>query len=189
MFEITSIKSPLAEPLAALQRAGTPTICLHPMFGPGMSPYQPLTVVHAVVADEESERAIILELLAHPYLDLISIPLERHDRLMGWLLGLAHLTGMLFAGAISRSGHDPAELDRIASTTFARQVSTARSVLDEDPALYFAIQRLNPFRGEVYAALTAALGELTGAVERGDREAFADAMNQAARALPNPPAG
>ena len=186
VFEIASIKSHLKEPLEALRRAGTPAISLHPMFGPGKSPYEPLTVVHAVAEDEAAERAIVLELLAHPYLDLVSLPFAHHDRVMGWLLGLAHLTGLLFADALSRSGLDPVEFERAASTTFSRQVATARSVLEEDPELYFTIQRLNPYRGEVYAALTAALGELTGAVERDDPETFAGVVAHAATVLPKP---
>ncbi len=184
VLEIASIKSHLRPALERLLEGGTPAIALHPMFGPGKNPYEPLTVVHAVLGDEVRERAIVTGLLAHPYLDLVSVPFERHDRLMGWLLGLAHLTGMLFADALARSGLDPDQLARVASTTFRRQAATAASVLGEDPDLYFAIQRLNPHRGEVYAAITAAVGELTGAVERDDREAFREALARAAGALP-----
>jgi prephenate dehydrogenase/chorismate mutase len=188
VFEIASIKTHLREPLDVLRRAGTPAISVHPMFGPSKNPYEPLNVVHAVAQDESAERAMILDLLAHPYLDLVSVPFERHDRMIGWLLGLAHFNGILFADALSRSGLDPQELERVASTTFSRQVATARSVLEEDSRLYYAIQRLNPYRGEVYAALTAALGTLTGAVERNDFEAFANELTRAETMLPEQPA-
>jgi prephenate dehydrogenase len=114
------------------------------------------------------------------------MPFSHHDRVMGWLLGLAHLTSLLFADALSRSGLDPDELERVASTTFSKQVATAHSVLTEDPELYFAIQRLNPHRGEAYAALAAALGELTGAVERDESGTFAEIVAQASKALPKP---
>ena len=187
VIEIASIKSHLKEPIEALRASGLRTISLHPMFGPGKNLFEPITMVHAVAGDEAEERAVILDLLAHPYLDLVSLPFERHDRLMGWLLGLGHLTGMLFADALSMSGLDPRELVRIASTTFSRQVATSSSVLDEDPELYFAIQRLNPFRGEVYEALETALGGLTGAVEKDDRESFSSRLAKAASVLPKLP--
>lgn len=187
VVEIASIKEHLRAPLAALRDAGAPALSLHPMFGPGKSPYEPLTVVHAVIEDEDAERDRVLAMLHHPYLELVSIPFDRHDRLMGWLLGLAHLSGILFGAALTRCGLDAGELARVASTTFARQAATARSVLEEDPDLYFAIQRLNPHRGQVYSALTAALGELTGAVERNDRDAFTEAMAHAAGFLPGQP--
>jgi chorismate mutase/prephenate dehydrogenase len=188
VFEIASIKSHLHESLAAARRDGATILSLHPMFGPAKSLYEPLTVVHAVLGDAEAERAAVLRLLDHPYLDLVSLPFEHHDRLMGWLLGLSHLTGMLFAGALARSGLDPAELQRAASTSFSRQVATSQSVLWQDAALYYAIQRLNPHRGEVHAALTAALDELTGAVERADRDGFGAAFAEARRTLPGQPA-
>jgi prephenate dehydrogenase len=184
VFEITSIKSHVRDALALLRSRGCLAVSLHPMFGPGKNPYGPLTVVHAAGNDEKSEREATLDLLGHPYLDLVSIPFERHDRIMGWLLGLAHLTGMLFANALTHSGLDPAELGRVASTTFERQVDTAQSVLGEDPELYFSIQRLNPFQSEVYAALGRAMKELTGAIEGGDLEAFEEILARAARALP-----
>lgn len=185
VIEIASIKSHLVEAIELLSESGSTIIALHPMFGPSKNPYEPLTMVHAVRGSEEREREALLELLAHPYLDLVSVPFDQHDRLMGWLLGLAHLGGMLFGGALSRAGIDPAALGRVASTTFARQVDTAKSVLDESPELYYAIQRLNPFRGEVYAALTGTLGEIASAVERGDSEQFAEFMVRAAASLPD----
>ncbi|MFH1999940.1 MAG: prephenate dehydrogenase/arogenate dehydrogenase family protein [Planctomycetota bacterium] len=183
VFEIASIKDHLRASIEALSRTGTPVLSIHPMFGPRKNPFESLTVVHAVREDEEKERALILQSLAHPYMDLISMPFERHDRLMGWLLGLAHLNGILFAETLSRSGMDPVEFERAASTTFRRQVVTARSVLEEDPGLYFAIQRLNPYRGEVYAALAESLHEVTGTVERNDCEAFIRALTRASAAV------
>ena len=145
VFEIASIKSHVEAPLRRLADEGVEALSSHPMFGPSKNPYEPLTVVHAVLGDETA--------------------------------------GMVFAEALGRSGLDPAELGRAASTTFRRQVETARSVLLHDPGLYFAIQRLNPHRGAVYAALTSALGELTGAVEREDREAFREALERAGGVL------
>jgi len=170
VVEIASIKSHLREPLRRIRAGGAPAISLHPMFGPGKGIFEALPVVHAVIDDEAAERSAILDLMAHPYLDLVSLPFDHHDR--------------LFAGSLSRSGLDPKEMERTASTTFSRQASTARSILEEDPDLYFAIQRLNPFRGEVYAALAAALEELTGAVENDDPAAFADFLSRAAKVLP-----
>ncbi len=102
---------------------------------------------------------------------------------MGWLLGLAHLSGMLFGSALSRSGLDPAELQACASTTFTRQAATAVSVLGEDPALYLDIQRLNPHREEVYSATRAALEELVSLVAAADLEGFRNTLADARRAL------
>ncbi len=184
VIEIASVKDHLRRALETLKAAGTPILSVHPMFGPSKNPYEPLTVIHGVLEDEASERMRLLSVLSHPYLDLVSLPFDLHDRLAGWLLGLSHLTGMVFARALESSGLDPATLERVASTSFKRQSKTSASVLEGNPDLYFTIQRLNPRRGEVYAALHTAIGELTAAVERDDREGFREILAGAAGMLP-----
>lgn len=183
VVEIASIKSHLLPALDAADRLGVHVTCLHPMFGPGKSPYEPLTFVLACRRAAEEETAALAPLLLHPYSSLVPIPFRHHDRLMGWLLGLAHLTGMLFGVALTHAGLDAAELQRCASTTFERQAATAVSVVSEDPDLYLDIQRLNPHRQEVYRAVQEALADLVTAVERGDREAFAASLGAARRFL------
>ncbi|HEY0782653.1 MAG TPA: prephenate dehydrogenase dimerization domain-containing protein, partial [Thermoanaerobaculia bacterium] len=163
--------------------AGVRTVALHPMFGPGKSPYEPLTFVLAPLRPEAVERGEIEPLLSHPYTRLVAVPFAHHDRLMGWLLGLSHLTSMLFGAALTRSGVDPRELHDCASTSFLRQAATARLVLGEDPDLYLDIQRLNPFRQEVYAATRDALADLAALVEGEDREGFRSTLAAARRTV------
>jgi chorismate mutase/prephenate dehydrogenase len=172
VIELASIKDPLGEVLARSRDSGVQVIALHPMFGPGKSFYEPLTFVLAAHRDAGEERRQLERLLQHPYTKLVTVPFPRHDLLMGWLLGLAHMTNILFGAALTRSGIEPAELHDCASTTFTRQVSTALSVLSEDPELYLDIQHLNPHRHEVYAAMGEALEHLEGLVGARDREGF-----------------
>lgn len=187
VVEIASIKAHLVPPLEKALRRGVAVSSLHPMFGPGKSPYQPLTFVLACRENPEAERERIEALLRHPYTHLITIPLAHHDRLMGWLLGLAHLTGMLFGSALTRSGLDPRELQACASTTFTRQAATSLSVLSEDPALYLDIQRLNPHREEVYLATREALDELVALVAAEDLEGFRGTLAAARTAVTGKP--
>jgi len=183
IVEIASIKSHLTAALEKARDGGVRVSSLHPMFGPGKAPYQPLTFVLACRDEPEAERERLESLLRHPYTHLVTIPFAHHDRLMGWLLGLAHLTGMLFGSTLTRSGLDPAELQACASTTFTRQAATAESVLSEDSGLYLDIQRLNPHREEVYRATREALDELVGLVAAGDPEAFRATLGAARRAV------
>jgi chorismate mutase/prephenate dehydrogenase len=183
VVEIASIKAHLVPVLEKARSAGVKVSSLHPMFGPGKSPYQPLTFVLACRNEPDEERRWLEALLRHPYTQLITIPFAHHDRLMGWLLGLAHLTGMLFGSALTRSGLDPAELQACASTTFARQASTSQSVLSEDPALYLDIQRLNPHREEVYRATRETLEHLVALVAAEDLEGFRSTLAAARDAV------
>ena len=185
VIEIASIKEHCAEAIAGLEHAGVSVLSLHPMFGPAKSPYQALTFVHAVRANEASERAALDRLLSHPYTHLVSLPFAEHDRLMGWLLGLSHLTSLVFGEALASSDANPEHLHAAASTTFLRQAQTALSVLGDDTDLYLDIQRLNPHREKVFAALRAAADHLEKCVAEVDREGFRNSL-AAARALLEP---
>ncbi len=169
VLELASIKDPVAPLHDRARERGVRLRSVHPMFGPSKPPYDRLTIVVCGGADERAE---LEQLFAHPYAEWIEVPLARHDPLMGWLLGLGHLTGMLFATALGRAGQDADLLRACASTTFLRQAATARSILDEDPALYLDIQHLNPAREGVYATLAAVLEEYRRATDAGDLDAF-----------------
>lgn len=179
VIEIASIKDHLRPVLARADELGVAVASLHPMFGPGKSPYETLTFVLACRKDPREEKQAVESWLRHPYTNLVPVPWDHHDRLMGWLLGLAHLGGMLFGCALTNSGLGVAELRACASTTYNRQSATASSVLSEDPDLYFDIQSLNPHRGEVYRAAREALDELVEAVEANDRARFREALTSA----------
>lgn len=187
VIEIASIKTHLEPAIRRGRAAGVQVSALHPMFGPAKSPYEPLTFVLACLGDPEVEKGPVEKLLSHPYTQLIAVPFAHHDRLMGWLLGLAHLTGMLFGTALTRSGLEKIELFTCASTTFQRQAATATSVLQEDPDLYLAIQRLNPHREEMYRATREALDELVALVESDDRERFRETLARARRLISERP--
>jgi chorismate mutase / prephenate dehydrogenase len=187
VVEIASIKEPLYGPLARAREHGVRALALHPMFGPGKSFYEPLTFVLAAQENPAEEKRALSPLLSHPYTRLVTVPFSHHDRLMGWLLGLAHLTNMVFGAALTRSGIEPAELHACASTTFTRQTATALSVLAEDPDLYLDIQHLNPHRYEVYTAMREALDQLETLVAEREREGFRQTLAEARRALAGEP--
>lgn len=179
VIEIASIKDHLRPMLQRADDLGVRVTSLHPMFGPSKSVYETLTFVLGCRHDPQQEKEAIETWLRHPYTHLVPVRFDHHDRLMGWLLGLAHLSGMLFGCALTRSGLGIEELEACASTTYDRQASTAASVLSEDPDLYYDIQKLNPHRGEVYKAARLALDELIDAVQETDREGFREVLSGA----------
>jgi chorismate mutase/prephenate dehydrogenase len=179
IIEIASIKNPLLDTLEKGRSQGLTISSLHPMFGPGKSPYEPLTFVLACTEDPSIETERIESWLRHPYTQLVPVPFDHHDRMMGWLLGLGHLAGMLFGSALTRSGLSADLLQACASTTYNRQSDTALSILLEDPDLYFDIQHLNPHRSQVYKAMRNALDDLVDSVQDENREDFRQILGQA----------
>lgn len=184
LIEITSIKNELVPVLEKAEEAGVKITSLHPMFGPRKSPYESLTFVLAYREDPRVEQQRLERTwLRHPYTHMVPVPFEHHDRLMGWQLGFAHLLGMLFGCALAESGLGAEELRACASTSYTRQADAALHVLSEDPDLYFAIQRLNPHRSDVYEAAQKALGDLIEAVQSDDRERFREILATARQFL------
>lgn len=185
VIEIASIKDDLLPVLERGSEAGLRITSLHPMFGPRQSPYESLTFTLAYRQDPRLEQEWLTNWLRHPYTHLVPVPFDHHDRLMGWLLGFAHLLGMLFGSALTRSGLGVDELRACASTSYNRQASAALHVLGEDPDLYYDIQRLNPHRGDVYIAARDALDQLIDSVQNDDRESFRDLLSTARQFLVN----
>lgn len=183
VIELASIKAPLLGALEKAREKGVRVFTLHPMFGPGKSYYEPLTFVLAAQGDLAEEKRRVASFLTHPYTKLIVVPFPQHDRLMGWLLGLAHLNNILFGATLIHAGVDASELHACASVTFTRQVTTALLVLGQNPDLYLDIQHLNPHRHEVYAATREALDRIQELVDRHDREGFRQVMTSARQML------
>ncbi|MFO0041829.1 MAG: prephenate dehydrogenase/arogenate dehydrogenase family protein [Pseudomonadota bacterium] len=175
VFDIGSLKSPLAAGLRALRAAGVRTTSVHPMFGPSVNVLAGRHVIFIDLGDEEANaaaRALFAQTMAVP----VSMDLDQHDRLMGYVLGLSHALNITFFTALAES-HEMAEtLNRASSTTFDRQLAIARGLAAENPHLYYEIQWLNEHGGGALAALESALGKVLGTIRGGDEAAFVRLM-------------
>ena len=109
---------------------------------------------------------------------LVEIPLESHDELMSYVLGLSHLTNLAFAGVLAESGLAFADLRAVASTTFNAQLAVTRPVVDENRELYYEIQAENSFSAALIAKLRATLGAYATAIQAADRPAFVALMQK-----------
>ena len=176
ILDIASLKSPLVAPLRAAAARGLRVASVHPMFGPDAAHL----IGRNVLFCDCGNRAALAEakqLFVGVGAHLVELPLEEHDRHMGYVLGLAHLVNILYGRVLGASGLDYRRLGEVASTTFGKQNATARDVLRENPDLYFEIQQLNANTPVLAGQLHAALDEILGAVAAGDREAFRRIMD------------
>lgn len=182
VLEIGSVKSPLALALRALAGAGVAVTSLHPMFGPS-TPL--LAGRHVVFIDLGSERAngLAQELFQGTMAAAVDMPLDEHDQLVAYVLGLSHALNIAFFSALTASRQEVLRLHAISSTTFDRQLAIAADVASENPDLYFEIQRLNPHGSAAREALRAALERLCKAVDDDDGRAFRLMMQEGERWL------
>lgn len=111
--------------------------------------------------------------------NLVSIPLEEHDRLMSYVLGLSHFINLVYADVLTKSGVSAATLKQVASTTFTNQSAVARAVVAENPNLYYEIQAENAFTPEIIVALRRSLEDWFKHIDDKDREAFISRMSSA----------
>lgn len=175
IFDISSLKSPLREPLRALADAGCKVTSVHPMFGPDT---RLLTGRHVIFSDVGNPDAVAeARALFDPTMaEQVTMSLEDHDRLIGYVLGLSHALNIAFFTALRESGAAADELARMSSTTFDAQLDIASNVAQENPHMYFEIQRLNDYRSAPLAALKSAINRLASLVDENDETGFVKLM-------------
>jgi len=179
VFDVASIKAPLADSLRAAAAAGLNICSVHPMFGPDtrlLAGHHVLLTDCGVPGAVAQARALFDETMA----SLVEVSLDEHDRLMAWVLGLSHALNVTFAAALADSGMDAGRLAAVSSTTFQRQLDIATDVTAENPELYFEIQQLNPYENGALKALHGALEVLETAVREGDGQSFVGLMRRGA---------
>jgi len=184
VFDIGSLKSPVRPGLTALAQAGVRVTSIHPMFGPDTQLLSGRHVIFIDVGVSEATTAAE-DLFSSTMAVRVSMDLESHDRLIGWVLGLAHATNIAFMTALVKSGEAAPTLAELSSTTFDEQLQVASHVVHDSPQLYFEIQSLNDFRMESLEALGSAVGRFRTIVETGDELAFQELMEDGRRYLEN----
>ncbi len=182
VFEIGSIKTPLIESLRRAAASGLKICSLHPMFGPDT---RLLSGRHVLVMDAGCPEAAAeaAGLFADTMAELVTIPLDDHDRLMSLVLGLSHALNIAFFTSLVRSGISAEQLSGISSTTFRRQLEIARDVAGESPALYHEIQNLNEYGHIARDALLEAIESLRQAADSPDDRAMRELMEQGRKYL------
>lgn len=177
IFDIGSIKSPLVAALRDLAACGGRVTSIHPMFGPDT---ELLSGRHVLFMDAGSPEAVreARQLFASTMAQQMEMPLESHDRLIAFVLGLSHALNIAFFTALAESGESAPRLANLSSTTFDAQLEVAARVARENPHLYFEIQRLNPEGLVALEQLLAAVRRLRDIVRAGDEPAFVALMDQ-----------
>lgn len=171
VVDIASIKTPLLEPIGALQRAGCCVGSIHPMFGPSVALLRDADVVVCDTGDPRA-RAMIEQLFAPTTARIVHMPLVDHDRVMADLLSLAHATAIAFAVAL------PPLEPPVRSTTFRALEALAAAVVRESPDVYYEIQAKNPYSAQAIERLRAALSRLVSAIANHDSAAFRELLHE-----------
>jgi chorismate mutase/prephenate dehydrogenase len=174
VVDIASIKTPLIEPIRALQRAGGRVASIHPMFGPSTVLLRSADVVICDTGDAEA--GLTVEKLFQPTTArIVRLPLDEHDRIMADLLSLAHAAAIAVALALPDTQHP------VSSTTFRALKSLAGSVVRESSEVYYEIQAMNPHSSASLQRLWTAVERIVQAVSTRDPRAFRELLLEGQR--------
>jgi chorismate mutase/prephenate dehydrogenase len=177
VFDIASVKAPLIPALKQAAEDGLKVCSIHPMFGPDANSIYARNVI---VCDCGSEAAIkeFVAIVDSMGCHVITMPVEDHDGLIVYVLGMSHALNIAFFEALRRSGKSYLDLEEVASTTFRKQAATAIDVASEDPKLYFEIQHANPHTEEMLDLLVSSLAEIRAAALHDEAKDFIRIMDE-----------
>lgn len=178
VFDIASLKGHLGESIEQARASGVRISSIHPMFGPHARTLADKVLCLCPCGCPDAD-ARVEALFKDTAATLVSLSLQEHDRIISHVLGLSHLINIVFIKTLMQGGKSYTELRNVASTTFLSQMVTAWSVIQENPYLYYAIQRLNPFKEELHHALAEAVTALSRIVLQGREEEFIQLLNEA----------
>lgn len=157
VFDILSVKSPVIPVLRRMAEVGMHVCSVHPMFGPTAAAVAGRNIV---VADCGCPSVIEETAALFSGGTILRMPIEDHDPIAAYVLGLSHAVNLAFSEALVRSGFSAEVLNAAASTTFRKQAAVSREVSEENAPLYYAIQRENPYNDVAVKNLADAVSEL-----------------------------
>jgi len=175
VIDLCSVKSHISSTLRLAAAGGTLVASVHPMFGPRTASLKGLNVVVCDCGCREATSRS-KKLFEDAGANIVELYLEEHDRMMAYILGLSHLTALMFGTALRASGERASELRKVQGTSFAKLADLAKEVSGESRRVYHDIQALNPHTKEMVEAAESALRELKEAASSADHEQFTRLM-------------
>jgi chorismate mutase/prephenate dehydrogenase len=182
IFDIASIKTPIINSLKDAAKRGYAVCSVHPMFGPSTSSIWDKNIIVCDCGSREAVEAAV-DLIGRSTARIIRMPIDEHDPLMAYVLGMSHAINIAFISALEKSGYKAKMLESVASTTFEKQLATSRDVANENAHLYFEIQHFNPYNVTVIDQLIQSLEEIKIAGLNEDRTTFLNIMKNGRKFL------
>jgi chorismate mutase/prephenate dehydrogenase len=176
VLDITSVKDSIIPTMRAAAEAGFGVCSIHPMFGPEASVYDRNIVICDCGSNEAMDKAA--ELFDGTGAKMTRMPVEEHDELISYVLGLSHAANIAFFRTLAKSGVDYRRLDEISSTTFRSQATTSKRVANESPELYYDIQHLNPHSKHCLDLFLESVGDIEASAMDKDGKRFVEIMQE-----------
>lgn len=138
LCEISSVKGRTPLVLRESVAPSVRPLCIHPMFGPGISS-QSKKIVLLPIVDPVAELELVERLF--PGCHVITTTPEIHDRVVALTISLPYFVNMVLASVLADDDLDL--LQQLGGTTFAVQLLLTGSVMSNSPELHRALHMMN----------------------------------------------
>lgn len=179
VVDILSVKTSIVATAQRHTRA-CEYLSIHPLFAPDNSMRGNISIIPVTPGPESSAfRDMLIRWGGNP----IQTTADEHDRTMAMVQVITHAAILAFAATTSCSELLGSAIHGSGTPVQQGLAALAARVSSGDPALYWDIQKNNPYADTARQRLSQALEELRGMVERGDFDKFAAFYRDARRAF------
>jgi len=177
VFDIASLKDYSKDSIEKALKSGISYTSIHPMFGPKVNTLSDRVICICDCKDKSANEKV-KTFFKDTSATLVEIPLEEHDKIISYVLALSHVINIIFMKTLMDGEYDYSDLKEIASTTFTSQMKTTKEVITENSDLYYAIQKFNPFKNDLYDRLEQAMKYVIESVLKGKKKDFIEIMKE-----------
>jgi len=175
LMDLASLKVRPMEAMLEYSRAQV--VGLHPLFGPEVTSDRDLRVA-VCPGRGKSGQKWITEILQDEGMKIAVLDPQKHDRLMGLIQGVNHLSTLALADCISRSGFGRKELVSVSTQTFEQRLDRIASMLRQSATLFGSLLMNNPAAKGSLDDYLQSVKRLMRMIQNGDQQAFEDLYDE-----------
>ena len=166
LCEISTLKSNVIEVLRNVSTNRIRPLCIHPLFGPGVSSLQKK---YALIPINNMKEEMNLVESLFPESQIIVVEADEHDRIMALTLSLPYFTNMILASVLKDENIQL--IEQLTGTTFAVQFMLTGSIMSHTSAFHLSLHKENNHSMEILQKLKSGIEEVLSLLVN-DSDAF-----------------
>jgi len=180
LMDLTSLKN---APVKEMLKSPASVVGLHPMFGGRISSFNGQTLAACPVRIGQAQWRKLRALFTSSGIRVKECSPEEHDRMMGIIQVLFHLTTMLIGRTLRELDADISETMNYTSPSYRIEMNLVGRIFAQSPELYAAITQMNPNTEEILTTLKDGLKVYERFYRSGDLKGFIEDFELSARHL------
>ena len=180
LMDLTSLKT---APVQEMLQSPACVVGLHPMFGGRISSFIGQTLAACPVRIGQAQWRKLRALFTSSGIRVKECSPEEHDRMMGIIQVLFHLTTMLIGRTLRKLDVDIDETLNYTSPSYRIEMNLVGRIFAQSPELYAAITQMNPNTKEILSALQDGLEVYEQFYSSGNLKGFMEDFERSARHL------